>query len=145
MIGRTVEAVVLDWESTGASLPSTSLAALSRQVEAMSAVYVDVAVLGAADVGAVDDRLRARPPGPGRLLICVGNDAELFEVGPDGPRLVRRPGAGPTMRWDALRDVLAILADRGSARDSCWSSATSSDRRTNARATCPVCRCAVAS
>ena len=113
MIGRTVEAVVLDWKCTGASLPSTSLAALRRQVEALSAAYVDVAVLGEEDAGAVDGRLRARPPGPGRLLICVGPGAELFEVGPDGPRLVRRPEVGSTTRSDALRDVLAIFADRG--------------------------------
>jgi hypothetical protein len=31
MIDRTVEAVVLAWEGTGASLPSTSVAALRRR------------------------------------------------------------------------------------------------------------------
>jgi trehalose/maltose hydrolase-like predicted phosphorylase len=113
MIDRTVEAVVLDWESTGASLPSTSMAALRRRVEALSAACVDVAVLVEPHVGAVDDRLRARPPGPGRLLVCVSHGAELFEVGPDGPWLVRRQEVGPTRRSDALRGVLAIFAERG--------------------------------
>jgi trehalose/maltose hydrolase-like predicted phosphorylase len=113
MIDRTVEAVVLDWDGTGASLRSTSVAALRRRVEALSAACVDVAVLSEAHVGAVDGRLRARPPGPGRLLMCVNDGAELFEVGPDGPRLVRRRAVGPTGRSDALRDALAIFAERG--------------------------------
>jgi trehalose/maltose hydrolase-like predicted phosphorylase len=112
MIGRTVEAVVLDWKCTGASLPSTSLAALRRQVAALSAACVDVAILGDVPVGAVDGRLRARPPGPGRLLVCADDGAGIFELGPAGPRLVRR-AVGPTKRSDALRAVLGTFADRG--------------------------------
>jgi trehalose/maltose hydrolase-like predicted phosphorylase len=113
MIDRTVEAVVLDWKGIGASLPSTSVAALRRRVEALSAACVDVAILSEAHVGAVDDRLRARPPGPGRLLMCVNYGAERFEVGPDGPWLVRRREVGPTGRSDALRDAFAAFAERG--------------------------------
>jgi hypothetical protein len=70
MIDRTVDAVVFDWEIAGVSLRPTSVAALRRRVEALSAACVDVAVLTDSAVGAVDDRLRARPQGA-RALVGV--------------------------------------------------------------------------
>jgi hypothetical protein len=70
MIDRTFEAVVFDWEIAGVSLRPAPVAALRRRVEALSAACIDVAVLSKSPVGAVDVRLRARPQGPGHLLVC---------------------------------------------------------------------------
>jgi len=113
VIDRTVEAVVFAWDCAAGSLRSASLAALRRRVEALSAVCVDVAVLGGSDVRVVDDRLRARPSGLGRLLVCVRNGTELFEVGAHGPRLVQRLDGGLTDRSDAMRGLLDNFALRG--------------------------------
>src|ERR1035441_8317134 len=72
LIGRTAEAVAFTWE--GAAWPSRrgGVAPVRRRVEALSAVGVDVVVLSQADVAHVDEQLRSRPPGPGRLLLCGG-------------------------------------------------------------------------
>src|ERR1017187_3084746 len=94
LIGRTAEAVAFTWE--GAAWPSRrgGVAPVRRRVEALSAVGVDVVVLSQADVAHVDEQLRSRPPGPGRLLLCGGRGTDLFEAGPEGLRPLRGRGDG---------------------------------------------------
>jgi trehalose/maltose hydrolase-like predicted phosphorylase len=124
LIGPTAEAVAFTWE--GAAWPSRrgGVAPVRRRVEALSAVGVDVVVLSQADVAHVDEQLRSRPPGPGRLLLCGGRGTDLFEAGPEGlrPLRVRADGrsggllpraAGRTCGPDAIQGVLGLLAGRG--------------------------------
>jgi trehalose/maltose hydrolase-like predicted phosphorylase len=118
VISRTVEAVLFDW-SRATPLGGRQIARLRRRVEAACAVGVHVAVLGVFDVADVDDRLRARPAGPGRLWLCSDGDG-LFDVGVTGPRRMRRHDARSvgndgvtTDELDAVRTVLARLGREG--------------------------------
>src|ERR1035437_357607 len=124
LIAPTAEAMAFTWE--GAAWPSRrdGVAPVRRRVEALSAVGVDVVVLSQADVAHVDEQLRSRPPGPGRLLLCGGRGTDLFEAGPEGlrPLRVRADGrsggllpraAGRTCGPDAIQGVLGLLAGRG--------------------------------
>ena len=64
----------------------------------------------------VDGRLRARPSGPGRLLLGLNRGSELFEVKADGPHLLRRRVASEAeiAALDRVSRVLAgTLASRG--------------------------------
>lgn len=125
MIDQTVDAVVFDWEIAGGIPRPAPVAALRRRVEALSAASVDVAVLSKSPVGAVDVRLRARPQGPGHLLVCGSNGAELSEIEPDGLWTVRPQGGEQATGSEALRGLFASFAERGVALDWCSSSASS--------------------
>jgi trehalose/maltose hydrolase-like predicted phosphorylase len=57
-------------------------------VETLCAQCVDVVVVSGTHVGNVDGQLRARPNGPGRLLLALNRGSELFEVGAEGPHLI---------------------------------------------------------
>jgi trehalose/maltose hydrolase-like predicted phosphorylase len=115
LINRTVEAVVLSWDEPAVSLAAR--AALRRRVEALCAAGVDVAVISSAHLSEVDRRLRARPSGPGRLLLSVDEGRALFEVVPVGPQLIQQgePGDSDDAPWweAAMRDILDSLAGRG--------------------------------
>ena len=124
LIGRTAEAVAFTWE--GAALPGGrgQVGSVRRRVEALSAAGVDVAVVSEAGAASVDGRLRSRPPGPGRLLLCASRGSEMFEAGPDGLRLLgwRADGragglpprdGGRTGSSDSMRDILSFAARRG--------------------------------
>lgn len=81
LIGRTAEAVAFTWE--GAAVPGghCPVGSVRRRVRALSAAGVDVAVISESGVAHVDGQLRLRPPGPGRLLLCVNRGSEMFEAG----------------------------------------------------------------
>jgi hypothetical protein len=97
LLGRTVEAIVFDWpgataadhDPPGAAPVTPAATALRRRVEALCAAGVDIAILAGDEVAvdAVDRRLRARPTGPGRLLLYpadVAIDAVLDWVAERG-------------------------------------------------------------
>jgi hypothetical protein len=72
---------------------------LRSVVERLTALGVDVAILGRFGVREVDQALGARPGTEGRLFLLLSRGAEVYVVGPRGPRLLerRRPtrsGAG---------------------------------------------------
>jgi trehalose/maltose hydrolase-like predicted phosphorylase len=113
MIDQTVDAVVFDWEIAGVSIRPASVAALRRRVEALSAACVDVAVLSESPDGAVDERLGARPQGPGHVLMCGDRGAELTEIGPNGLFGARPPGVEQAEEMGGLRGLFASFAERG--------------------------------
>jgi trehalose/maltose hydrolase-like predicted phosphorylase len=85
-------------------------------VEALCERCVDVVVVSGTHVGNVDGQLRARPRGPGRLLLALNGGSELFEVGEHGPELVERRVATPEeddMLTAAARETVTRLAARG--------------------------------
>ncbi len=116
VIDRTFAAVVLDWGVAVVPDRGASLRALRRRVEALCADGVHIAVVGGTGCADVDGRLRARPSGPGRLLLGLNRGSELFEVKADGPHLLRRRVAGEAevAALDRASRVLAgTLASRG--------------------------------
>jgi hypothetical protein len=116
VIDRTFAAVVLDWDVAVEAGRRASLRAVRRRVEALCADGVHIAVVGGTACADVDGRLRARPSGPGRLLLGLNRGSELFEVKADGPHLLRRRVASEAeiAALDRASQVLAgTLASRG--------------------------------
>ena len=113
LIGRTAEAVAFTWEGAAVPAGRCPVAPVRRRVEALSVAGVDVAVISDSGVAHVDGQLRSRPPGPGRLLLCVNRGSEVFEAGPWGLRLLLRSAGGLTDRSHSMRDILSFLAMRG--------------------------------
>src|SRR5271165_1645451 len=116
VIDRTFAAVVLDWGVAVVPGRRAWLRAVRRRVEALCADGVHVAVVGGSGCADVDGRLRARPSGPGRLLLGLNRGSELFEVKADGPHLLRRRVASEAeiAALDRVSRVLAgTLASRG--------------------------------
>ena len=113
LIGRTAEAVAFTWEGAAVPCRRCAVGPVRRRVEALSAAGVDVAVISESGVAHVDGQLRSRPPGPGRVLLCVSRGSEMFEAGPEGLRLLHRRAGGLTDSSDSMRDILIFLARRG--------------------------------
>ena len=88
-IDRPFPVVCLGWDAV-AGPGAASAAAVRSRLERLTALGVDVALLGAAGVDAVDGRLHARPGVEGRLFFILSHGAEVYSVGPGGPRLIER-------------------------------------------------------
>ncbi len=71
----------------------------------------DVVVITGTHVENVDRQLRARPEGPGRLLLGVNRGSEVFECGRDGPTLLLRREAS-TEENNQLDRAAALTVDR---------------------------------
>jgi trehalose/maltose hydrolase-like predicted phosphorylase len=115
-LDRRFEAVVFDWDGTAVPDRQADAAGVRSLVEELSAAGMELAVVTGTHVGNVDGQLRARPPGPGRLYLCLNRGSEVFAVGVDGPTVVERREATP--EEDAALDAaaeatVAALAARG--------------------------------
>jgi trehalose/maltose hydrolase-like predicted phosphorylase len=115
-LDRRFEVIVFDWDSTGASDQRAAAAGPRELIEDLCACGMHIAVLTAADVGDVDGRLAARPPGPGRLYLSVNGGLEIYRADVSGVELVHRREA--SRAEDAALDRAAeatvrALADRG--------------------------------
>ena len=86
---------MFDWDGTAVTDRDADAAVVRDVVEMLCARGVDVVVVSGTHVGNVDGQLRARPSGPGRLLLALNRGSELFEVDRDGPRLVAAREATP--------------------------------------------------
>ena len=129
-LDRDFAVVAVDWAAATADSPETQVgddvaraigaAALCGAIERLTALGVDVAVLADEGVATVDGLLRARPPVEGRLFLLLSRGAEVYVVGPTGPRLLERrqasadEAAALTAAAEALR---ARLAAAGAAAD----------------------------
>jgi trehalose/maltose hydrolase-like predicted phosphorylase len=108
---RTVDAVVIAWD--GLVPDGDPVAGLSRRIEQLVGRGADVVVTGRVlDVVELDRRLRCRAPGPGVLLLCARDGAELSLVSRGGPRALRHPFRGHG-EGGALRRALVVLGERG--------------------------------
>ncbi|MDQ6855951.1 MAG: glycoside hydrolase family 65 protein [Candidatus Dormibacteraeota bacterium] len=114
-----------DWDGTMVPNRASDASRLRELTEGLCATGFDVIVITGTHVDNVDGQLRARPAGPGRLLLCVNRGSEVFECGPSGPTLlVRREATGQenaqldraaALTVDGLRDrglEAAIVAQR---------------------------------
>lgn len=112
-LDREFAALVIGWGAADVGEHENELCALRRRVLALCAAGVHVALIGDDDPADVDARLRARPTGPGRLLLAHDRVAGLFEVDVRGPRgLTGRTGSWAD-GWGALGGVLTLLARVG--------------------------------
>lgn len=111
LIGRTVGAVVFDWDGTAVPDRGVSARAVRARLERLSGLGVHVAVVSGTHLGNIDGQLRARPPGPGRMLLGLNRGSELFEVTRDGPVLLERREETPVVT-SALDRAAAAVADR---------------------------------
>ena len=115
-IARRFDAIVFDWDGTAVPDRAADASAVRALVEQLCEQCVDVAIISGTHVGNVDGQLRARPRGPGRLLLGLNRGSELFEVGADGPALIA--GRDATAAEDDALDRAAVatverLAARG--------------------------------
>ncbi len=104
-LARRFEAVVLDGrviERDG----DMGGARIGELLEGLSRCGLHVVVAGGPDVYAVDRRLRARPPGPGRLYVVPDWGAQAFEVDEAGPHPVP-----PRQDPQGSADSAAMIAD----------------------------------
>jgi trehalose/maltose hydrolase-like predicted phosphorylase len=104
-LDRRFEAIVFDWDGTAVPDRAANATELRRLVEELSRCGLDLAVVTGTHVGNVDAQLGARPPGPGRLLLCVNRGSEVFEAAADGLHLLFRRQATPAE--DAALDAAA--------------------------------------
>ena len=115
-LARRFEAIVFDWDGTAVPDRQSDASDVRSLVERLCAAGVDVAVVSGTHVDNVDGQLRARPEGPGRLLLALNRGSELFEVDEHGPRVVTRREATPeedAALTRAARDTVERLAARG--------------------------------
>jgi kojibiose phosphorylase len=128
-LDRDFAIVAVDWKAATADSSGTPVGAdvaraigaagLCSAIERLTAVGVDVAVLADDGVAVVDGLLRARPPAEGRLFLLLSRGAEVYVVGPTGPRLLERrqataeEAAALSAAAEALRDRLAAAGAAG--------------------------------
>ncbi|HVX22151.1 MAG TPA: glycosyl hydrolase family 65 protein [Acidimicrobiales bacterium] len=110
------EAVVFDWDGTAVPDRRSDARRLRRLTEALSAAGLHQFVVTGTHVANIDDQLRARPAGPGRLFFCCNRGSEVFAVRRDGPSLVhrRRPTRSEDRALDrAAQEAAQALDSRG--------------------------------
>ena len=110
-LDRTVAAVVFDWDGTTLLSRRAPARALRSRLERLSALGVHAAAISGTHVTDVDARLRARPTGPGELLLGLNGGSELFGVTSSGPRLLERRVETPEAS-DLLDRVATGVAQR---------------------------------
>src|SRR5689334_979447 len=80
-LDRRFEAIVFDWDGTGVPDRSADASRARAAVEKLCALGMDVFIVSGTHVGNVDEQLRARPDGPGRLFLCLNRGSEVYAVG----------------------------------------------------------------
>ncbi len=78
---------------------------LRKRIESLCAAGVQVIAITDDEVGAIDERLRARPGGLGKLHICSDRGAEVYRVDGDGPQAVRRRTVSPEEDPAGYREI----------------------------------------
>ena len=108
-LDREFAAVVLDWAAAGVH-DRPAATALRRRIEALCAASVQVAVVSDVEFLGVDTRLRARPNGPGRLLVATVPSGSLHTISAGGPALLRHY---PPTKESAMTAILGEFAAAG--------------------------------
>ena len=115
-LDRRFEAVIFDWDGTAVPDRSADATGLRELIEELCALGLDLIVITGTHVGNVDDQLRARPEGPGRLYFCVNRGSEVFAANQGGLELLHRRQATPeedAALDDAAAATKAELGRRG--------------------------------
>jgi Glycosyl hydrolase family 65 central catalytic domain/Glycosyl hydrolase family 65, C-terminal domain len=102
---RRFEAIVFDWDGTAVTDRRADTSELRDQLEALLAAGVEVAVISGTHLENIDEQLRLRPHGPGRLYCCVNRGSEVYEISAAAVELrYRRQASGSE---DAALDLAA--------------------------------------
>ena len=113
---ETFEAFIFDWDGTAVPDRGAEASGVRTRLEALSRAGAHVFVISGTHVGNVDGQARVRPPGPGRLFLCLNRGSEVFSVGDGGPELVERRTASASEDRsldEAAADVVEQLGRRG--------------------------------
>lgn len=120
-LDRCFAAVVCGWEESLLADRHTARRA-SSAIERLSRLGVEFVVVAGPTLGDIDVRLRARPAGPGRLHVCLGDGSAVYRIERDGSQLIHRHRVSPDPKHaqagvadtpDSLCWVLDYLAGRG--------------------------------
>jgi trehalose/maltose hydrolase-like predicted phosphorylase len=114
-VDRRFEAVMFDWDGTAVPDRHSDASRARDLIEVLCAHGMHLCIVTGTHVGNVDGQLRARPDGPGRLLIAVNRGSEVYEVNHDGPALLHRRDATEAENR-ALDRAAALTIDRLAAR-----------------------------
>jgi trehalose/maltose hydrolase-like predicted phosphorylase len=115
-LDRRFEAIVFDWDGTAVPDRRADAAGLRALVEELCGLGLELAVITGTHIGNVDGQLGARPPGPGRLHLCMNRGSEVFRADADGVHLVERREATDVENEAldrAAESTVAALAARG--------------------------------
>jgi trehalose/maltose hydrolase-like predicted phosphorylase len=113
MLDRRFEAVIFDWDGTAVPDRSADATELRELIEELCALGLDLIVITGTHVGNVDDQLRARPGGPGRLYFCVNRGSEVFAASDGGLKLLHRREATPKEEAGLDAAAAATMAELG--------------------------------
>lgn len=111
---RRFEACVADGDGTFVAPRGADAGRLREVIEDLCAAGFDMVVITSTTVDTVDGQLRARPAGPGRLILCVNRGSEIFECVHAGPSLLLRREGTPD-KTEAARWAFADLWAHGIA------------------------------
>ena len=89
-VNETFEALIFDWDGTAVPDRRADAAPVRERVEACCAAGVHVFIVSGTHVENIDDQLKARPQGGGRLFLCCNRGSEVFEITGRGPELIHR-------------------------------------------------------
>ena len=110
---RRFEAVIFDWDGTAVPDRSADATELRELIDELCALGLDLIVITGTHVGNVDDQLRARPEGPGRLYFCVNRGSEVFAANQGGLELLHRTEATPEEEAALDAAAAATMAELG--------------------------------
>ncbi|MEX2613510.1 MAG: glycosyl hydrolase family 65 protein [Gaiellaceae bacterium] len=113
VLDRRFEAVIFDWDGTAVPDRGADAGELRVLVEELCAHGLDLIVITGTHVGNVDEQLRARPAGPGRLYFCVNRGSEVFAANEDGIELLQRREATPEEEAALDRAATATVEELG--------------------------------
>jgi trehalose/maltose hydrolase-like predicted phosphorylase len=101
-LAQRFEAVIFAWSAGADPGGHTDLGRLRGLVEEGSSCGLEIAIVSRAPTRDVDSQLKARPVGPGGLILAVESGSEIYAVGRTGPRQIY--GRGAAARRAALVD-----------------------------------------
>ena len=102
---------MFDWDGTAGPDRGANASELRALVEELCAHGLDLVAVTGTSVDRVDDQLRARPSGPGRLHLCVDRGSEVYRATEHGLELVERRAATPMEDAALDRAAAATVAE----------------------------------
>jgi trehalose/maltose hydrolase-like predicted phosphorylase len=89
-LDRRFEAIIFHWDGSAGPDRVADAIRLRRLIEGSCAAGIEVAIISGATLETVDEQLRARPAGPGRLMLALHDHSEAFRIDQAGPQMMQR-------------------------------------------------------
>ena len=120
-LAAPVGALLFDLDEVAPDGVCSRVEDLGERLVRASELDVDVVMLASDSEHVVDECLRVRPAGPGRLVVWIGEGEEIHEVRPQGPCKVAGARCGDPLAWLTqhvfeLRRPEGILVVQGETR-----------------------------